>query len=456
MAAAGMINADLTSLLPAGGFIVLCARPDDATAWRDVLGADRCLALPLDSAPVLPVRTLRGASDHLAWQHQLIAGLDQPGWLTSQADAFDTQRAATLLLPDPLDPPQTGARRGFGRRSPVWRVLENKTIVDTLWDTMSIPRARSIVADSPANLAQLGGLVDQGAGVVCAVQPGDGSGSAGGDGIYWWSSQPPPTVQSAVRDARVRLMPLLPGLPTRLHGLVTTSDVIPFPPLEVVALPRLDRGTFLCAGTAPMLGEHGELLAITEHAGQVLRDRIAYRGAFSIDGILTTAGFRPTDLNARLTSAMEAVPSPLRIRLHLANMLAREDAELDPHALRTLARTVFGRPANYTLYGAATTANDRPRAALVRWQGEHLRVADGGQAHGQLTISPSLRGWLLTAKLRVEHLLPNRSLNSLAPQVFELSDAVLGTDFGALTASEGALDEAARQSTAWGPHESVT
>lgn len=450
-----MIDMNLTNLLPKGRFIVLCGRPDDATAWQDVLGPDRCLALALDSAPAPPIHTLRGASDHLAWHHQLIAGLDHPGWLTSQADAFDRQRAARLLLPDPLDPPQTGTRRGFGRRSPVWRVLENKTIVDTLWDAMSIPRARSIVADSPANLAHLGGLVDQGAGVICAVQPADGSGSAGGDGIYWWRTQPPPTAQSAVRDAWVRLMPLLAGLPTRLHGLVTANNVISFPPLEVVALPRLDRGTFLCAGTAPMLCQHGELLAITEHAGQVLRGRIAYRGAFSIDGILTTAGFRPTDLNARITSAMEAVPPALRVRLHLANMLAREDAELDPLALRTLARIVFRRPASYTLYGAATAANERPRTALVRWQGEHLRVADGSQAHGDLTISPSLRGWLLTATLRVEHLPPNRSLNSLAARVFELSDAVLGTDFGALAAPEGALDEAARQSTAWRPDESV-
>jgi hypothetical protein len=92
--------------LPTGRIIVVCGRADDAWAWRDLLGPARCLALPLDDPPPeVRTRTLRGASDHLAWQHRAIAGLDGSGWLARPADAFDPDRSAALILPDPLDPP---------------------------------------------------------------------------------------------------------------------------------------------------------------------------------------------------------------------------------------------------------------------------------------------------------------------------------------------------------------
>lgn len=159
---------------------------------------------------------------------------------------------------------------------------------------------------------------------------------------------------------------------------------------------------------------------------------LGYRSAFSIDGILTEDGFRPTDLNARLTSAMEATPPALRVRLHLANMLAREGAPLDPNALRTLAQGTFARPEHYTLYGAASKANNTPRTVRVRWHGQRLLVAHDDHVHGKLAITQSPRGWLLTATLHSRHTPTTGPLNTIAPQIFELSDTALGTDFGNL------------------------
>lgn len=430
-----MIGDHLIDLLPHDRLIVVCGRRDDAATWRELLGPDRCLALPLDTAPLLPARVLSGATEQLAWQHQVIADLDRSGWLTAQADAFDPRREATLLFPDPLDPPEWGTRHRDGHRSPMLRVLENKTVVDSVWDAIGVRRAPSIVTDLPADLATLGLSVDAGAGVVCAVQSPHGTPSAGGDGIHWWHSKPPARADVAAKGTRVRLMPMLVGLPIRLHGLVTGQDAIAFPPLELVAPIRVDRGTFLSVGAVPTLPDHDELLAATGRAGEVLRGRLGYRGAFSIDGVLTAAGFRPTDLNTRLTSAMEAAPSALRVRLHLANVLARDGVDVDRETLSALAQNIFGAPQTYTLYGAAGSANDRPRDVLVRWRGDRLVVAYDDQIHGRLAITPSLRGWLLTATLQRSNL-PAGPLNRLAPQIFELSDAILGTDFGDLMAPD--------------------
>ncbi|WP_204036353.1 hypothetical protein, partial [Micromonospora qiuiae] len=335
----------MTELLPPGGrVIVICGRADDAQAWQKLLGAHRCLALALDDAPPkVRTRPIRGASDQLAWQHDAIAGLEGSGWLAALADAFDPDHSASLLLPDPLDPPRAGDRRRIGARQPPWRMFEDKTTVDALWDSAGIPRAPSIITNNPADIGVLGHLVDQGAGVVCSYQPTGTGPTAGGDGIWWWRSGIPPARMPTAKAGswRIRLMPLLEGTPVRLHGMVLGSTVLPFPPMELVTLPRPEHGTFLCAGAVPTLGDAADLVAQTARLGAGLREHLGYRGGFSVDGILTANGFLPTDLNARLTSAMEAAPSELRVQLHTINMLARERIEPDTGAVRQLAEKAF-------------------------------------------------------------------------------------------------------------------
>lgn len=212
-------------------------------------------------------------------------------------------------------------------------------MVDALWDATGVPRAQSIVSDGTADLAMLGAIVDRGAGVVCSCQPIGAGPSAGGDGIWWWRNGPPLTTIPTAEPGtwRVRLMPLLEGVPVRLHGLTLTTRVIPFPPMELVTLPRAGQGTFLCAGAVPTLGHAANLVTQTERLGAGLRERLGYRGGFSVDGILTAGGFLPTDFNARLTSAMEAAPPELRVLLHAVNLLARNGIEPDTSAVEQLA-----------------------------------------------------------------------------------------------------------------------
>ncbi|MFI6758840.1 hypothetical protein ACIBF5_06800 [Micromonospora sp. NPDC050417] len=425
----------INQLLPAGRVIVVCGRADDARAWRDLLGPARCLALALDDAPPeTRRRTLRGASDHLAWQHHAIGGLDGSGWLARPADAFDPDNSATLVLPDPLDPPHAGSRRRIGVRQPAWRLFEDKTVVDALWDAASVPRAQSIVSDGTADLAMLGAIVDQGTGVVCSCQPLGAGPSAGGDGIWWWRNGLPPTTIPTAEPGtwRVRLMPLLEGVPVRLHGLALTRGVIPFPPMELVTLPRTEQGTFLCAGAVPTLGHAANLVTQTERLGSCLRERLGYRGGFSVDGILTARGFLPTDFNARLTSAMEAAPPDLRVLLHTVNLLVRNGIEPDTSAVEQLAEETFTAGATCTIFGAATHADEKaPREASVHWDGDRL-VLDPRGSDGGLVVTPSPRGWLLTATLATDRLPSGGRVGPVAPEVFRFSDEVLGTNFGNL------------------------
>src|SRR2546430_1897509 len=395
-------NSPIASLLGAAlanrKVIVICGRNDDAHAWRQLLDvqAIRSLVIALDdmATSVLGSQHVPGATAQLARQHEALSGLDGSGWLASQADAFDPDQNAILLLPDPLDPVEAGSRRRLGPPSPVGRLLEDKTVVDALWDRVGIPRARSVVTDAPTDIQLFAAAMDSGAGVVCSYQPTGSGPAAGGDGIWWWRhNQPPEGMHDPSRGGfRLRIMSMLKGLQVGLHGLVLTDDVVTFPPMEIVTLLRPEEGTFLCAGAVPTIGERPDLAAHTKRIGAGLRQYFGYRGAFSADGILTTDGFRPTDLNARLTSAVEAVPSDVRVQLHAANLLVREDAgEVpEPRAIEALARQAFNGRDKYTIYAAATRiAPDALHRVDLRWLGGHTVPAEDQPADGHLTLEPT-------------------------------------------------------------------
>lgn len=438
-----LIREQLLRVLAGRRVIVLCGRADDAGAWQRLLGherPDRCLTIALDTAAQgHPERRTAGATGHLAWHHNVISGLDGSGWLSRAADAFDQDRKAALLLPDPLDPPAAGTRLRIGRRHAAYRLLEDKTTVDTVWDLIAVPRATSIVADLDTDLAALGSLVDRGSGVVCSMQSA-GTSRAGADGVTWWRSGDAPRTSAGQQggNGRVRLMPLIEGLPVRLHGLVLPTSVVGFRPMEVVALPRTGHGTFLCAGAVSTLDGTYDLAGQTECIGEALRTRFSYVGAFAVDGILTGNGFVPTDLNPRLTSAMEDSTPDLRVLLHAANLLVREGIDPGRELVCFLAEEIFSRRAQYTIYGAATRAHaSAASCAGVRWDGGTIVAVRDGESAGHLFLTPSVRGWQLTARLSVDQFPANGPLGPLAVEVFRFCDRVWGTDFGELTAPFG-------------------
>jgi hypothetical protein len=427
---------ELMELIPDGPLIVVCGREDDVTAWRSLLGAQRCLALSLDAAPSSArPRPAHGATDLMNLYQADVAGMDGSGWLAGPADRFDAQHKAGLLLPDPLDAPAAGPRRTIGARPASWRLYEDKTAVDSLWDMLGIARAPVIVLDDASQLSVDGARVDRGAGVVCSRQPVGAGPTAGGDGLFWWRGQKAPAIppSSRSRRDRFRVMPLLDGTPIRLHGFVLDQEVVGFPPMELVTLMRPTTGTFFCAGAVQSLQNVTDLLATTQRLGAALREGLCYRGAFAIDGNLTAEGFRPTDFNARLTSAIEAAPADLRVGLQLSNLLAREGRPLRPDTVARLATATFAPRETYTLYGSATEADDRASHTMtVRWSGRQLVAADAKVNDGKLTLSRSARGWLLRADLAADRVGSDGLVGTAAPAIFALSDRVFGTNFGVL------------------------
>lgn len=91
-----------------------------------------------------------------------------PEEVQARIDAFDPEGAARVIGPLFSQEPVVGGRRVLGARPAAWRALEDKIIIDALWDAAGVPRAPAEVvpvADAVAAAARL----DRGDGTVWAV-----------------------------------------------------------------------------------------------------------------------------------------------------------------------------------------------------------------------------------------------------------------------------------------------
>ena len=230
-------------------------------------------------------------------------------------------------------------------------------------------------------------------------------------------------------------MPALAGLPCRLHGLVDPGSTAAFPPLELLVPRRAADGAFLCAGSIPLTGPgRAALTDLTRSLGDGLRDRLAYRGGFSVDGILTAGGFSTDGPQHVWFLRVEDAPPALRVAVHASALLAREDqAGVDTVALERLAQSVIRQGGDLIL---RTPAPAGPRAARVpvRWNGTTLAASAGADAHGVVRTADGARGTVMTIRLQREHLPPDMALQAAAVAAFQAADLLLGTELGELEA----------------------
>ncbi|WP_433724575.1 hypothetical protein ACQP2Y_03640 [Actinoplanes sp. CA-051413] len=411
--------------------VVFCSQQVDVPEWRQLLsasGAADSLVLPFDGAPLAGMITSmpsRSAAQLLAARHALLATLAKASPLTRLVSTFDPAEQAVLIVTDPLDPQVLGRRAQLGAKHPSWALAEHKSVVDTLWDAMGVERAESVVLDQP------GTLIDHAAMAALTVSSWQRRGTtptAGGDGV-----------STCFRPGqkghfRVRIMPRLAGMPCRLHGLISSDSTVAFTPLELLVVHQVSSGSYLPLGACPVdEPERAELIAMTRHLGSGLRQQLAYRGGFSVDGILTSGGFRPTDFNGRVTSALEHVPPPQRVAVHVSAVLARAGlADLPAQALGEHVDRAFHGVDELLLRAPLSGRATETGQVAVRWSGTTLVTAPDRRSQGELRVGAGSRGTILTARLRRTVLPATLSYQSVAIAVFGAADRLLGTGFGQL------------------------
>jgi hypothetical protein len=231
-------------------------------------------------------------------------------------DAFDPERRGTwyttpfVTTDEPIDGrPVTGGRPASFLR------LEDKMVADAIWraaDVEHAPYRLVELADAGALEAATAGL----AGPLGAVWAGDARGGFNGGGNYvrWVCTHDDMRRAAAFfgpRCDRVRVMPFLEGVPCSIHGLVLPDGTAALRPVEIVVLRDPVTRTLRYSGLGttwdPPPADREAMRDAVRRVGAHLQSHHGYRGAFGIDGVLTAEGFRPTELNTRMSAGASTV-----------------------------------------------------------------------------------------------------------------------------------------------------
>lgn len=236
---------------------------------------------------------------------------NMPAWVVEQVDEWDPHRAARVLVPFTFHAGLVAGRPTWGARPARWEALEDKLVAESIWAEAGVAHEPAVVVglDDEAGLRRAHADV---AGPLGSVWAGDASSGwhGGGSSIVWVADAVDVASARAElrrRHERVRVMPFLDGVPCSIHGMVVGDDVIAFRPCEMIVLrdPAARRFRYAAVGTYwdPSPEIRDEMRAAARRVGAVLRERAGFRGVFTVDGVVTDRGFRPTELNARFGGA---------------------------------------------------------------------------------------------------------------------------------------------------------
>jgi hypothetical protein len=176
---------------------------------------------------------------------------------------------------------------------------------------------------------------------------------------------------------------------------------------------------------------------LARRTGEHLRARVGYRGAFGIDGVLTRAGFRPTELNTReaggLHSQAQVLDADAFTLLQLACLAGRDPCvtvtELEDWAVPALDARRVTKAVGMSRRRVVEEAVDLP----VSWDGATLRRAPAGEAAATVQVGPSAVGAF--CRLKDDLLAPGERLGPLNAAMLRFLDHELDTGFGPVEAA---------------------
>lgn len=371
------------------------------------------------------------------------AALDYPSEKTMGViDSFDPERAAWVAASAfDVGERQLG-RRLYGGRSPGWAALEDKTVVDALWDRSGIRRApREVVSilDAPEAARRLAG--DQG--TVWAIDNSQGwhGGAAGTRWIPDDAAARTAVDALSTQTHAVRVMPFLDGTPCSIHGFVTKDGVAVFRPIELIVLRTPDHG-LVYAGISG-LWEPGpelttEMRRVAGAVGSALRADHEYLGSFSIDGVATAEGFLPTELNPRFSvgfgiqlAAVEGLSGSA-----LARSVIEGDIELDPEWLEELVLAEAEQSRSGRM-GLVVHEEVPPASMALAFDGTDCRAVDPehSDADADMTVGPSASGSYVMMAFRDERAPWGEPLAPYAVSAARLAADTWGFELPELTAA---------------------
>lgn len=340
-------------------------------------------------------------------------------------------------------------RSKYGKRLPEWTAVENKTTIDNFWDSIGVSRAPSrVVSVSHQDIHRIASDLDEGRGTVWAADNRRGV-HGGAIGIRWVKNND--EISSVVEELRdfaenVRIAPFLEGVPTSIHGVVFPQSVAVFRPVELITLRYREQSKFLWGGCStsydPSDQDRVDMREVARRAGKALREKVNFRGPFSIDGVITENGFMPTELNPRMSGGFGPLTKGLP-DLPFAPLCwaAMEDENLDykPDMLEQMI--VQHADSERLLKGHVLTSrsfDETTEIELVRHGKEFWELRDDKVADATLTCGPSPAGGIIFLELNEETHTPGTLVAPEMVRALRFCDRALGTNFGSLDCAKAA------------------
>jgi hypothetical protein len=429
---------------------------DAVTRFRK-LGSDRCLVVAsgrgtgtFPSPDDAEWMILEHRSPDVVTELHAVEALmaNPPAEVVEAMDRYDPDRRALVLAPvvtlGPI-PTRMAGRRVWGARPAASLALEDKTRIDAFWDRIGIERSPFVVA--PLSIAAVRGAsdrMDRGSGTVWAGDARDGL-HGGAHLIRWVRSEPDLTDALSFfgeRCDRVRIMPFLEGIPCSIHGLVFPNEIVAIRPVELITLRPKDTAKFLYAGAAtywdPSDADREYMRAVARRVGEAYRAQVG-PGTFTVDGVMSEDGFRPTELNPRFGAGLSVVARglpDLPLILICQALQGGEALDYRPRELEDML--VLG--ADTHRYGGGWTTmrkveQESREQALVRLDGGYRLAAPGEPADASLLIGPSNIGGFVRFTPDPTRTPRGQSIAPAVVAAFALADREFGTNLGPLAAS---------------------
>jgi hypothetical protein len=336
--------------LVSGRRVIVVGGP--AAAWTSLvialrdLGATDALVVATEglgagAQPEATIELVEVPGDDTDAMVHLHAGLDilaaLPPATVDAVEAFDPDRTAVVFGTFLHEAPELAGRPLVAHRRPEWVMLEDKTIVDALLDRAGVARAASTVVPVGEAAASWRPL-DHGHGTVWAADALHGY-HGGAARTRWVTDDGEAAAATADLSPwcdTVRVMPFLEGIATSVHGIVLPDGVVALRPVELVTLRRGHELRYSGCATFwdPPPAVREEMRDAARRVGVLLQDEVGYRGAFTLDGVATAEGFRPTELNPRFGAGLGIISDGLDdLPLHQVLDLVVSGTELELSAI---------------------------------------------------------------------------------------------------------------------------
>ncbi len=240
----------------------------------------------------------------------LRALVEPPDHVVSAIEAFDPDRTAVVFGIFLAETPTLCGRPLVAHRRPKWVALEDKTCLHEVLDRAGVSRARSAVVPVD-DAATAWRSFDDGTGAVIAADATEGY-HGGGSRTRWVTDDAEAVAavaELAPHCTTVRLMPFLDGVATSVHGIVLPDGVVALRPVELVTLRQGRHLVYSGCATFwdPPTELREEMRDAARRLGEQLRTDVAFRGAFTLDGVATRDGFLPTELNPRFGAGLSVI-----------------------------------------------------------------------------------------------------------------------------------------------------